>query len=408
MTFFPLLILLVFSPILLLVVAGKLYWQPREMNRSNPTLLLLLAIGLGFMVFQGYAGAIRAPRPVINPSLGTPHEVVQPETSGGVGIIGIWLILAFGFGGSWFGFSMAHRWRNPSQNGHTDAALQKRIQSRAWIGFVPLLIAAALPVIQQFREQSRRAEIATGLRALGESLHRSGIVTSSASLPFPDFTLGISALQPLNSDTAESLPDWTRQTQTVIDGREVQVIVSQQYSTEAEAKADCDAQLRKKGEQLLREQWEPVFGGPRRPSFDVNLPPFVITKTHVQTVQRDFGSFSAPMYRVWYQVQKSVNRDDAWRISWENEVKKSRTFLLGCVVGGLLLLPLSIVAAGQFSRMLGMQDSGGLVKLLVPAVAALWIAGAFWLNQSLLLWPTPFPSKALPPQPIETFERAQN
>lgn len=97
-------------------------------------------------------------------------------------------------------------------------------------------------------------------------------------------------------------PEWLRTVETEKDGKRTLVIASGQYATVEEAERELTASA---GSYILqdctRHATAPVKYGELSPPDRKQLAPFV-TRTYVEKVDRDFGSFYAPMYRLWWEL----------------------------------------------------------------------------------------------------------
>lgn len=130
----------------------------------------------------------------------------------------------------------------------------------------------------------------------------------------------------------------------------VQVVVSQQFATEHEARDDARRLVR---EQLLYDMRR---GGwlrtPPSPSYQPSeaIVTAAAHRTHVETLQRDFGSFFAPMYRVWHEVEVGPTVRSMLLSELRVNQAESRRWVVLVGVGLIFCLPLAIVLQGWAGR----------------------------------------------------------
>lgn len=141
-------------------------------------------------------------------------------------------------------------------------------------------------------------------------------------------------------------PDWV--TQPMRNSGDVvhAALSSQQYATVEEARNELARQVRTG----LIKDFEHVYGV----KFNGinNLPvetikSIAVRQEYVETVQRDFGSFFAPMHRVWWQFELSpVVRTDLHGI-WKASAQENRTIMIG---GSLIAATLGFAGLSLLSR----------------------------------------------------------
>ncbi len=150
-----------------------------------------------------------------------------------------------------------------------------------------------------------------------------------------------------------SLPTWAviQADQRVIPGEPFrQVVASQLFATESEARQDARRQVI---EQVILDM---RHGGWLRSPPSATFQPSqhtvdsVITQTHVETVSRDFGSFFAPMFRVWHQVEIGPSSRSMLLSELRVDQSESRNLVVLVAVGLIFCLPLAIVFQGWLSR----------------------------------------------------------
>lgn len=164
------------------------------------------------------------------------------------------------------------------------------------------------------------------------------------------------------------------------------VIKSAQYATLSEAQADADRQVVAILEQDLA-RFPQRFGELRHRATGQLDPRAPITERYVETMVRDFGSFQAPMYRQWYQVQLSPEQRAPSLELHRARLAEGRTVLAGSAVAGLVVLFGTVLVAGACRRAVG-PGFGRLTDLgFFGLLFAGLIAGGVVLNQYVVLWP---------------------
>lgn len=183
----------------------------------------------------------------------------------------------------------------------------------------------------------------------------------------------------------EPTPDWLATGRHFFDGEELQVIASQQFATEAEARHDANTIVA----ELLTKDLAQFTRAPLRPrrspvtGTDVHR---AVREEYLQSVQRDFGTFFAPMYRVWYKVELSPAVREPYLVGWRAQLVESRTLTVVSGFAALLLAPLGILFAAAARRATGGAGRGWIDLSALFGVLALWSVGAWVLNQYVVLW----------------------
>ena len=168
-------------------------------------------------------------------------------------------------------------------------------------------------------------------------------------------------------------PDWIRAgDQTNGDVRQV-VLSSKLWSTAAEATEE----LRPVAAGLVRADFqsrhENRFGGSsHRFLTDERILHSAVKKRYFELVDQDFGAFSAPMYRLWLQVEISpVVRTELYP-AWKSGVVGDRIIVLGAFLG---ILTLAANALALFTRLSRKSPDHRMRAATIVAVSAAgWIA----------------------------------
>ncbi len=164
------------------------------------------------------------------------------------------------------------------------------------------------------------------------------------------------------------------------------VIKSAQYATLSEAQADADRQVVDLLERDLA-RFPQRFGELRHRATGQLDPRAPITERYVETMIRDFGSFQAPMYRQWYQVQLSPEQRAPSLELHRARLAEGRTILAGSAVAGLVVLFGTVLVAGACRRAV----VPGFGRVTDVGFFGLWltglVTGGVVLNHYVVLWP---------------------
>ncbi|HUQ70429.1 MAG TPA: hypothetical protein VM165_12940, partial [Planctomycetaceae bacterium] len=146
--------------------------------------------------------------------------------------------------------------------------------------------------------------------------------------------------------TTPKRPAWTNLSEIKQGDVTHVVLASQQYSTIEEARQE----LAKSAKTLLTRDFESVYRtsaeGLRNVSLDT-LKVMAVRQEYVETVDRDFGSFYAPMHRVWWQLELSPEVRMNLRQIWKAQVQEFRTLTVG---GTLLVVTASLAGLSLLTR----------------------------------------------------------
>lgn len=190
-----------------------------------------------------------------------------------------------------------------------------------------------------------------------------------------------------SADSATSpTPEWIKAGTITQGERRFLVLSSKQYATQAEAEQDVGRQTVELLRQDLREHTRTAWV---QPGEIVGIPESLegaIKQRHVETIQRDFGSFFAPMYRVWYQVELSPAVREPALVRWKGALTQSRLIATLGTLAALLMIPVGIVMHGVSNRATGGRANLLLKCLLVVMVVAVWLSGLAIFKSSLVLW----------------------
>lgn len=151
--------------------------------------------------------------------------------------------------------------------------------------------------------------------------------------------------------SAEIRPGWLLdQDKTNGDVRRV-VLSSQLWSTESEAVQELQA----KAAALIRSDFAERHQGPFNSAgqffmSDEELAKIAVKQRFVEHQEQDFGKFSSPMNRLWWQVEISPLVRTEIYPSWKAGVIRQRVFALGTVLALLTLAANVVGLATTFTR----------------------------------------------------------
>ncbi|MEI8381689.1 MAG: hypothetical protein WCJ09_16290 [Planctomycetota bacterium] len=208
------------------------------------------------------------------------------------------------------------------------------------------------------RLSERPAFKPTGIGELGWFMAPVLVATTFAAIQFLDFTqvLGIDRLQsnaglskslfrnrdsiePIHAQTSDQpRPAWIDKPE-IHDGlSEQHVISSQQFSTREEA----EQELLKQANQILQDDLAKLFPGesavsPWNPTLET-LKQHAVKQQYAEVVDRDFGSFVHPMYRVWWQVELSPEVRVEFLPMWRKGITSARIRLVAVVTTSVALV----------------------------------------------------------------------
>jgi hypothetical protein len=159
------------------------------------------------------------------------------------------------------------------------------------------------------------------------------------------------------------------------------VLASKQYATEAEARSDADSQV----SALVIRDFEPLRASAgvqplTLPVHSGNVAD-VIKDRHTEVTEHDFGTFFAPMYRVWYRVETSpASRSEVFH-RWQGELQQTRVWTVWAAGAALLCIPGGILLAGFLTRLAGPQSRAVFAPAMGAAVITAWMVGAMVLSR---------------------------
>ncbi|HUQ69283.1 MAG TPA: hypothetical protein VM165_07170 [Planctomycetaceae bacterium] len=182
-------------------------------------------------------------------------------------------------------------------------------------------------------------------------------------------------------------PAWIKSVPQTNGEIQTLVISSKQYATQAEAENDASGQVMALLREDLRKYTSQTWVQPR----DVIGTPLsevvglAVREQYVETVNRDFGSFFAPMYRVWYRVELSPQVREPVLVRWRAALTESRMLAAGGGFLALLCVPLAVVTYGRCNRWTHGKARTPLAIGMTAVVLAAWVIGAKLIAVFVLL-----------------------
>lgn len=173
-------------------------------------------------------------------------------------------------------------------------------------------------------------------------------------------------------------PDWIDQPRTIDGDCERVVIESHQYSTREEAERELlSAALLLVQQDLAKLQpgkWPPPDWSPPAEAVVAHA----VKQQYEEVVERDFGSFSHPMHRVWWQIELSPTVRTEFLPAWRHAFVSQRIAILAAVASILVMIVTSGVIYFRLNSLTG-GAARGMMKLLSVTMLAMWIVGSLYV-----------------------------
>ncbi len=151
---------------------------------------------------------------------------------------------------------------------------------------------------------------------------------------------------------ATSKPTWVETgDQTISADEQLVVLSSTLWSTAEEAAAE----LRPRAATLVRrdfEQRHPLLIERASPRLltDDRLIEAALKRRFLEPVEQDFGTFSSPMYRLWWQIEISPLVRTELYPDWKRGVVGNRVLAIGVALALLTLIASGVTLSGQLHR----------------------------------------------------------
>ena len=157
---------------------------------------------------------------------------------------------------------------------------------------------------------------------------------------------------------ATSKPAWVEAGDRTISADEQLVVLSSTLWSTAEEAA---AELRPRAATLVRrdfEQRHPLLIERASPRLltDDRLIEAALKRRFLEPVEQDFGTFSSPMYRLWWQVEISPLVRTELYPDWKRGVVGNRVLAIGVALALLTLIAGGVTLSGQLQRVLSRRS----------------------------------------------------
>ena len=200
------------------------------------------------------------------------------------------------------------------------------------------------------------------------------VVSEASSLPSDP------AKEKPSADTTR--PKWLEEGDRTNGDVRTIVLSSKLWSTEAEA----NQELLPRAAKIVRDDFDERHQSPfqrtgHRLLSDERLVQFAVKRRYLERIDQDFGTFSAPMCRLWMQVEVSPLVRTAIYPDWKSAVVGNRAILIGAV---LALLTLSANALALFGRLKNVAQQSWIYSGTIAASSALaWVVCGLYLVRCL-------------------------
>lgn len=189
---------------------------------------------------------------------------------------------------------------------------------------------------------------------------------------------------PVSNSTA-NLPAWTQQPEQNAPDVKRLVLSSRLWSTPLEA----DNELRVKATGLLRADFDQRHHSWLDPKAlrclsEARIVEVAVKDRYLERVEQDFGTFSSPMHRLWWQIEISpIVRTELYE-DWRRAVVQNRVFALGA---GLSIATMAFSAIGMFAALCHLTRSRGLrlMGMMAGSAAVILWCGVFLSLTALLI-----------------------
>ncbi len=192
---------------------------------------------------------------------------------------------------------------------------------------------------------------------------------------------------PQNHDQERALdrPKWTSDGEGETTSGDVTKVVlsSRLWSTEAEAIRELQAKLA----EIVRADFEQRHHGPFDPRgyrflADDQISDAAVKERYVERIEQDFGKFSSPMNRVWWQVELSPLVRTELYPAWNTVAIQNRVIAVG---SALALLTLFGNVISLFTKRLKAPNGSTVSALAVSSASVLpWMAIELFVASRLM------------------------
>lgn len=213
----------------------------------------------------------------------------------------------------------------------------------------------------------------------------SQVATHHASRAVPqgsDLTLTNANLPAERTDGLSQRPAWVDLPRTTDGLSDLVVLSSQQFSTREEAEQALSAEAL----ELVSRDLQQLYPGKPRSSWQPTgeqIQKVAVKQKYVEVADRDFGKFSHPMYRVWWQVELSPEVRTEFLPAWRQSLTTLRIRQIGVVVSTLVLIT-SLIAICCRLDVLTRGTRRGQLGALTGGTALVWLAAVLFVAERWL------------------------
>lgn len=239
-------------------------------------------------------------------------------------------------------------------------------------------------VADKLRETERRLQqqaLVTPIGATNDLRPADALAVVTSTKPAPTVVP-----QPAGDLRSETKPSWLQKGITKDGDVTTVVLASPLFATEQEAdestRSEALAIIEKDLLSIVRSR--PIR--PRTLGLFPTVLPYYETDRFVEMEQRDLGTVTAPMYRVWKKLELSPRTREQGLMLYRTEASQARFALVGAALLGLLTIPVGVLVSARGTRL-----SHGRGKRLWQTSAAMlvlgaWVAGFLWLRQFVVFF----------------------
>ncbi len=181
-------------------------------------------------------------------------------------------------------------------------------------------------------------------------------------------------------------PDWLTRGVVAVGDETTVVLASALFATEQEAEDAVRAESLAIIENDLLKVVRNRLVRPRQ----LGLFPTVLQQYQkdrfVEVEQRDLGTVTAPMYRVWKKLELSPKTREQGLLLYRSEASQARFLLVGIVFMALLSVPIAILIGARGTRMTHGRGKRLWQASATLIVLAACVGGYVWLGQHIRIF----------------------
>lgn len=139
------------------------------------------------------------------------------------------------------------------------------------------------------------------------------------------------------TDQVMQPPEWIRGRDKIVGDISLLVLSSKQYSTVDEARQELANWAKGKLSRDFQNTYHASATFVHSLPLD-ELKSIAVRKEFIEKADYDFGNFTAPMHRVWWQVELSPEVRTKLRAIWKEQTQDQRTWTVAGTFGGITVL----------------------------------------------------------------------